>query len=114
MKSPKYDEKTAVINRIAYTVVSQYPRATWWNPLPLIGDESGAYREFATLAGGKTIRIRAADGIHLSDEGAALLAPPLMSWLNAPPPPVTVQLAVPAPQGKVKSPKAVHRKTEKS
>ena len=114
MKSPKYDDKTAVINRIAYTVVSQYPQASWWNPSSLSGDESGAYREFATLAGGKTIRIRAADGIHLSDEGAALLAPPLMSWLNAPPPPVTVQLAVPAPQGKVKSPKAVHRKTEKS
>ena len=114
MKSPKYDEKTAVINRIAYTVVSQYPQATWWNPSPLIGDEAGAYREFATLAGGKTARVRAVDGIHLSDEGAALLAPSLMNWLNAPPPAVTAQLAAPAPQHKVKSSKPGRRKTDKS
>ncbi len=95
MKSAKYDDKTAVINRIAYTVVSQYPQASWWNPSPWIADDAGRYREFTTLADGKTARIRAADGIHLSDEGAALLTPTLMNWLNSPPPATTAQLIVP-------------------
>jgi uncharacterized protein len=100
MKSARYEDKTVVINRIAYTVVSQYPQATWWNPLPLIADDAGQYREFATSANGKTTRIRAADGIHLSDEGAALLAPTLMHWLNPAPPPTTAQLVAPPAQPK--------------
>jgi lysophospholipase L1-like esterase len=92
MKSAKYDDKTAAINRIAYTVVSQYPQASWWNPLPYIADDAGGYREFATLANGKTVRIRAVDGIHLSDEGAALLVPTLIGWLNPPAPVAPVKL----------------------
>ena len=96
MKSGQYDQKTAEINRIAFSVVSQYPQATWWNPQPYIGDESGAYREFQTTPDGKSIRLRAPDGIHLSDEGAALLSPALISWLNAAPPTLTAELVPPA------------------
>jgi uncharacterized protein len=98
MKSAKYNEKIALINRIAFTVVSQYPQATWWNPAPLIADDAGNYREFATLANGKTTRIRAVDGIHLSDDGAALLTPSLMHWLNTPAPQAVAQSAPPAKQ----------------
>jgi hypothetical protein len=78
MKSGAYDDRTAEINRIAYGVVSQNPQATWWNPQPYVGDEAGGFRELETMPGGKIARIRAADGIHLSDEGAALLAPALI------------------------------------
>jgi lysophospholipase L1-like esterase len=106
MKSSKYEDKTEVINRIAYTVVSQYPQASWWNPQQLIADNAGAYREFATLANGKTTRIRAADGIHLSDEGAALLTPTLMSWLNPAPPTATAQVEAPPAQPKARSPRS--------
>jgi hypothetical protein len=89
MKSGAYNDRAVEINRIAYTVVSQNPLATWWNPQPYIGDEAGGFRELETSADGKTTRIRAADGIHLSDEGAALLTPPLIDWLNPAPPPAT-------------------------
>jgi len=84
MRVPVYDEKIAVINRIAYTVVSQSPSAVWWNSGSYVGDEAGKYREFLTLANGKTMRIRASDGIHLSDEGAGLLTPVLLKWLDPP------------------------------
>lgn len=110
MKSPQYDEKATLINRVAYTVVSRNPQATWWNPLPYIGDQSGRYREFQTTTDGRTTRLRAADGIHLSDEGATLLSSALIQWLNAPAPPVTAQ----APsQGtpKARARKAFRRKT---
>jgi len=85
MRSSQYNARISEINRIAYTVVSQYPQATWWNPQPLIGDEAGQYREFGVMSNGKTTRLRETDGIHLSDEGASLLTPVLMDWLNAPP-----------------------------
>ena len=82
MRVPVYDEKIAAINRIAYTVVSQSPQATWWNPAPYVGDDAGRFREFVTLADGQTMRMRSTDGIHLSDEGAGLLSTVLLKWLD--------------------------------
>ena len=97
MKSGAYNEKIAEINRITYTVVSQYPQVSWWNPAPYLGDDKGQYRDFATTPDGKTTRIRQADGIHMSDEGAALLAPALLNWLN-PTSAMHVAQLTPAPQ----------------
>lgn len=109
MKSTQYNEKAAVINRVAYTVVSRTPQATWWNPLPYIGDESGRYREFQTTPDGRTTRLRAPDGIHLSDDGAMLLSSALINWLNAPPPSATAQ-APPPETPKPRARKAFRRK----
>ena len=97
MRIPSFDEKIANLNRIAYTVVSQSPQATWWNPVSYVGDEAGRYREFVTLGNGRSLRIRAVDGIHLSDEGAALFTPVLLKWLDPPPPPPPVAVATAAP-----------------
>jgi hypothetical protein len=101
MRNGQYNARMASINRIAYTVVSQYPKATWWNPQQIIADESGQYREFGTRPDGKTNRLRQSDGIHLSDEGAALVTPSLLGWLNAPPPAQTAHLEkAAAPKGR--------------
>jgi hypothetical protein len=97
MRAPSYDEKIATINRIAYTVVSQQPNAAWFNPVSYVGDDAGRFREFVTLGNGKTMRIRSADGIHLSDEGAGLLTHDLMKWLVPPPPPPPAGTVAPAP-----------------
>jgi hypothetical protein len=86
MRLPVYNEKTAAINRIAFTVVSQSPQATWWNPVSYVGDEAGNFREFATQTNGQTVRLRSTDGIHLSDEGAGLLSAVLITWLDPPSP----------------------------
>jgi hypothetical protein len=85
MRGPVYDEKVAAINRIAYTVVSQSPQACWWNPVSLVADEQGKFREFETEANGQAMRVRSTDGIHLSDEGAGKLTAVLMKWLDPPP-----------------------------
>jgi hypothetical protein len=87
MKTDTYNRKMETINRIVYTVVTERPQASWWNPTPYIADETGAFREFLVSPEGKTIRIRAADGIHLSDEGAALLISVLMRWIDQQPAP---------------------------
>jgi uncharacterized protein len=95
MKSGAYNNHVAQLNQIAYSVVSQNPQATWWNPQPYIGDENGGFREFLTAPDGRTTRIRSADGIHLSDEGAALLAPSLLQWINPAPTVDTAQNSPP-------------------
>jgi hypothetical protein len=84
MRLAKYNQRMAEINRIAYRVVSHHPHASWWNTSPYIADADGQYREYAQTPDGGTTRIRAGDGIHLSDEGAGLLTPMLLAWLNPP------------------------------
>ncbi len=84
MRVPVYDEKISLINRIAYSVVSRNPAATWWNTISFVGDETGKFREFVTLPSGRAMRLRSADGIHLSDEGASLFTTVLMKWLDSP------------------------------
>jgi uncharacterized protein len=85
MKHEGYNRKIQEINRIAYSEVSARPQAGWFNSTPYIGDVAGNFREFLASADGKIIRIRASDGIHLSDKGAALLTSELMRWIDAQP-----------------------------
>ncbi len=84
MRSAKYNERVAMINRIDYTVVSEDPRATWWNSAPFVADASGGFREFAALSNGRIMRLRSDDGIHFSDEGAGLMSSVLVKWLDPP------------------------------
>ena len=84
MRSWSYNEKVAMINRIDYTVVSEDPRATWWNSAPFVADASGRFREFAALSNGRMMRVRSDDGIHFSDEGAGLMSSVLVKWLDPP------------------------------
>jgi uncharacterized protein len=85
MKHEGYNQKIVEINRIAYTEVSARPQVSWFNSTPCIGDAAGNFREFLASPDGKIVRIRAADGIHLSDKGAALLTSDLMRWIDVQP-----------------------------
>ena len=85
MKHEGFNQKIEEINRIAYTEVRARPQVSWFNSTPYIGDAAGNFREFFTSPEGKIVRIRAADGIHLSDKGAALLTSELMRWIDAQP-----------------------------
>jgi uncharacterized protein len=84
MKQAGYNRKIEEINRIAHDEVSARPQISWLNSALYIGDAKGNFREFLTSSDGKIDRIRMADGIHLSDKGAALLTAELMRWINAP------------------------------
>jgi len=81
MRSAKFTGTVDVVNRITYRVVRGNPRAFWWNPARSLGDAAGHYREYGPGNGKRTIRLRGDDGIHMSDEGAKLLAQPLLDWL---------------------------------
>lgn len=86
MRIAKYDARMSLINRLAYDTVSQREHVTWWNAATLIADPQGQFREYAQRPDGSSIRLRAGDGIHLSEDGAGLLAPPLLTWLDPPAP----------------------------
>lgn len=104
MKSGAYDQRIALVNQIAYTVVEHTPGATWFSTSGLIGDEHGGFRDFGEI-GGKTARMRAGDGIHLSDEGATLIADKLLPWLFVQAPaPVPAATAANTPQASDKKP----------
>jgi hypothetical protein len=84
MRIAKYDARMNLVNRLAYETLSQREHVTWWNAGTLIADPQGQFREYAQRPDGSSIRLRAGDGIHLSEDGAGLLAPPLLAWLDPP------------------------------
>jgi len=63
-------------------VVRASPHAVWFSTAGVIGDSDGHFRDFGEV-GGRTERLRASDGIHLSDDGAALIVAKLLPWLAA-------------------------------
>jgi hypothetical protein len=65
MRSGPFNQRISIVDRIAYIVVSQDPKASWWSTTSFVGDASGSFREFAELPNGTLVRLRAPDGIHL-------------------------------------------------
>jgi lysophospholipase L1-like esterase len=81
MKNAELDRRMAIINRIDYETVQASPRAVWFSTAGVVGDETGHFRELGIVRGA-TVSLRQADGIHLSDQGALLLADKLLPWLS--------------------------------
>lgn len=81
MKSDSYAAKIALVNRIDYAVVSASPQAIWFSSAGVVGDGQGRFQDFG-IVHGATARLRQADGIHMSDEGASLLTEKLLPWLG--------------------------------
>jgi uncharacterized protein len=82
MRSEPFNQRISMVNRIAYTVVSQDPKASWWSTTSFVGDNSGSFREFADLPNGRQVRLRAPDGIHFTEEGASTMTAVLLKWLD--------------------------------
>jgi hypothetical protein len=82
MRSATFNQRISIVNRIAYTVVSQDPKASWWNTAPYVGDASGSFREFAELPNGSLVRLRMPDGVHFTEEGASTMTAVLIKWLD--------------------------------
>jgi hypothetical protein len=82
MRSLPFNQRISLVNRIAYTVVSQDPKASWWSTASFVGDASGSFREFAELPDGTLVRVRAPDGVHFAEEGTSTMTTVLMKWLD--------------------------------
>ncbi|MEO6922932.1 MAG: DUF459 domain-containing protein, partial [Bryocella sp.] len=84
MKDSAFSARIDLINRIQYSVVSTSPHAIWFSSTAVIGDAQGKFRDFGNVRG-RPARLRAGDGIHMSNDGAELLAAKLLPWLAAQP-----------------------------
>jgi hypothetical protein len=85
MRSEPFNQRISIVNRIAYTVVSHDPKASWWSTASFVADASGSFREFAESPSGGLIRLRTSDGIHFTEEGASTMMALLMQWLDPSP-----------------------------
>lgn len=82
MRFEPFNQRISIVNRIAYTVVSQDPKASWWSTTSFVGDASGSFREFAESPTGRLVRLRAPDGIHFTEEGTSTMTSALLKWLD--------------------------------
>lgn len=82
MRSMPFNQRISIVNRIAYTVVSRDPNASWWSTVSFVGDASGSFREFAELPNGAVVHLRAPDGIHFAEEGTSTMTAAVMKWLD--------------------------------
>jgi hypothetical protein len=82
MRSEPFNQRISIVNRIAYTVVSEDPKAAWWSTASFVGDTAGSFREFAELPDGRLVRLLAPDGIHFTEEGASTMTGALIKWLD--------------------------------
>ena len=105
MRSVPFNQRITLVNRIAYTVVSRDPRASWWSTASYVGDAAGGFREFAELPNGALLRLRAPDGIHFAEEGASTMTTPLLKWLD----PSPQQADVPHTNAPVRAADPAHR-----
>jgi len=82
MESDAYDARITLINRIDYAVVKASRQAVWYSTAGLVGDAGGRFNAYGEVHG-TMARLRKQDGIHLSDDGAVLVAAKLLPWLAA-------------------------------
>jgi hypothetical protein len=82
MRDPRQDAGVRQLNEVARGVVQARPNTMFVDAYTLFGDSQGRYS--ATLPGptGKIELVRADDGVHLTDAGAARLARVLFAALD--------------------------------
>lgn len=82
MRSPGFAKKIAHVNVLLKTTLARYPNTTWLDPDPRLGDTPNkGFQQFRANPQGKPIKMRADDGIHLTDDGAMYLLDPIRVWM---------------------------------
>lgn len=81
MRAPSFARKMQHMNALVQEVLKDYPGVTWLDPNPVLSSESRNFMQFRSNEHGKLIKLRADDGIHMTDEGAAFLLPGIRAWL---------------------------------
>ena len=81
MKVAAFSQKMDQINAVARATVAQYPGVTWLDVSTALGYAQDGFHQFRADERGRLIKLRADDGIHLTDDGAAYLLPPIRDWL---------------------------------
>jgi hypothetical protein len=82
MRENGFARRMASVNSLVKEVLTEFPQITWIDPNPYIAGEGGSFQQYLRDQRGKLVRLRADDGIHLSEDGAAYLVPPISGWME--------------------------------
>ena len=82
MRENGFARRMASVNSLVKEVLTEFPQITWIDPNPYIAGEGGSFQQYLRDHRGKLVRLRADDGIHLSEDGAAYLVPPISGWME--------------------------------
>ena len=83
MRNPVYDKSAQNLNTFIQIQFKQVPNLVFISPDALItGNPTGGYVEYALTDGKQSDRLRAEDGIHLTDSGARNLASGLLNAMD--------------------------------
>lgn len=94
MKERRFAQKMLHMNALVRTELQRYPAVTWLDPNPVLGYADNVFAQYRADERGKLVKMRADDGIHMTDDGAAYLLAPIRDWLAR-----TAPLARPAAAG---------------
>ena len=81
MKEKKFSQKMQHMNQVIQAEIASYPNVTWLDPNPALGYAKG-FEQYRASTRGKMVKMRADDGIHMTDDGAAYLLPAIREWLD--------------------------------
>ena len=82
MRESGFSRRMATVNALVKEVLTEFPHITWIDPNPYIAGEDGSFQQYLRDQRGKLVRLRADDGIHLSEDGAAYLVPAITGWMQ--------------------------------
>jgi hypothetical protein len=82
MKEPRFARKMRHMNDLVKNVLERYPNVTWMDPNPSLGYINNVFAQYSTAQNGKPVKLRADDGIHMTDQGASFLLPYIRNWLG--------------------------------
>lgn len=82
MRESGFSRRMALINILVKEVLAEFPQITWMDPNPYIAGSGGSFEQYRQDQSGNLVRLRADDGIHLSEEGAAYLLPAIYIWMQ--------------------------------
>ena len=74
LQEKRKDTGVQQVNAVARRVVEQHPHATYVDAYTLFADADGTYAASLPDETGKVVRVRAGDGVHLTDAGGDRLA----------------------------------------
>jgi hypothetical protein len=82
MRENGFARRMASVNSLVKEVLTEFPQITWIDPNPYIAGQGGSFQQYLRDQRGKLVRLRADDGIHLSEDGAAYLVPAISGWME--------------------------------
>ncbi len=82
MRAESFRKKIQHVNSLVKKVLEEFPTIDYVESSPAVSMPDGSYASQLQDAKGRMVKMRAADGIHLSDEGGKAIAKIVIKWLT--------------------------------